>query len=94
MEHFLHSKSFFVHLVLIFGFLGAPRMYASESSLTLHYYASTCPTVFNVVRKEMECAVTSDPRDAAFIVRLHFHDCFIQLRRFRRSNLATKPTRS
>ncbi|XWS23027.1 hypothetical protein CRYUN_Cryun29cG0085900 [Craigia yunnanensis] len=26
----------------------------------------------------MECQVLSDPRNAAFIVRLHFHDCFVQ----------------
>lgn len=26
----------------------------------------------------MECAVLSDPRNAALIVRLHFHDCFVQ----------------
>ncbi|CAI0405164.1 unnamed protein product [Linum tenue] len=26
----------------------------------------------------MECAVLSDPRNAAKIVRLHFHDCFVQ----------------
>ncbi|KAE9605634.1 hypothetical protein Lal_00024968 [Lupinus albus] len=78
MGLFLYSKCFFVHVVLIFGFLGVHRVYASETSLTLDYYTSTCPTVFDVVRKEMECAVTSDPRNAAIIVRLHFHDCFIQ----------------
>ncbi|KAL0430047.1 UNVERIFIED_CONTAM: Peroxidase 11 [Sesamum radiatum] len=26
----------------------------------------------------MECAVLSDPRNAALILRLHFHDCFVQ----------------
>ncbi|KAK8655775.1 hypothetical protein V6N13_108341 [Hibiscus sabdariffa] len=51
---------------------------ASEPPLTLDYYKSTCPNVFDIVRKEMECHVLSDPRNAAFIVRLHFHDCFVQ----------------
>ncbi|KAG6601347.1 Peroxidase 11, partial [Cucurbita argyrosperma subsp. argyrosperma] len=49
-----------------------------DPSLTLDYYAKTCPNVLQVVRKEMECAVLSDPRNAAFAVRLHFHDCFVQ----------------
>ncbi|KAJ1412049.1 Secretory peroxidase [Sesbania bispinosa] len=62
----------------MFGFLGVTRLYASDPPLTLDYYASTCPTLFDIVRKEMECAVLSDPRNAASIVRLHFHDCFIQ----------------
>ncbi|CAN6996431.1 unnamed protein product, partial [Brassica oleracea var. botrytis] len=46
--------------------------------LTLDYYKSTCPTVFDVIRKEMECIVKEDPRNAAIIIRLHFHDCFVQ----------------
>ncbi|KAL6969642.1 Peroxidase 11, partial [Sarracenia purpurea var. burkii] len=49
-----------------------------EPPLTLDYYASTCPTALDIVRKEMECAVLSDPRNAAFILRLHFHDCLVQ----------------
>ncbi|KAI4302201.1 hypothetical protein MLD38_037979 [Melastoma candidum] len=52
--------------------------YATVPPLTLDYYSSSCPTVFDVIRKEMECAVSSDPRNAALIVRLHFHDCFVQ----------------
>ena len=50
-----------------------------DPPLTLDYYAKTCPNVLQVVRKEMECAVLSDPRNAAFAVRLHFHDCFVQV---------------
>ncbi|KAM7265040.1 hypothetical protein ACFE04_002723 [Oxalis oulophora] len=51
---------------------------SSEPPLTLDYYANSCPTLFEVVRKEMECGVLSNPRNAAFILRLHFHDCFVQ----------------
>ncbi|CAN8238946.1 unnamed protein product [Cochlearia groenlandica] len=46
--------------------------------LTLDYYKTTCPTVFDVIKKEMECIVKEDPRNAAIIIRLHFHDCFVQ----------------
>ncbi|KAA0034499.1 peroxidase 11 [Cucumis melo var. makuwa] len=49
-----------------------------ETRLTLDYYAKTCPNVLQIVRKEMECAVLSEPRNAALVVRLHFHDCFVQ----------------
>lgn len=51
----------------------------SSPPLTLDYYKSTCPRLLNIVRKEMECAVLSDPRNAAVIVRLHMHDCFVQV---------------
>ncbi|KAK6931412.1 hem peroxidase [Dillenia turbinata] len=53
-------------------------IYSSNPPLSLDYYKSTCPTVLEIVRKEVECAVFSDPRNAAFFVRLHFHDCFVQ----------------
>ncbi|XP_058115000.1 peroxidase 11-like [Magnolia sinica] len=46
--------------------------------LTLDYYSKSCPTALEIVRSEMECAVLSDPRNAASIIRLHFHDCFVQ----------------
>ncbi|THG16431.1 peroxidase 11-like [Camellia sinensis] len=73
----LYSLHFMLLTFSIFGFLslldaGAPP------PLTLDYYASTCPNALDIVKKEMECAVTSDPRNAAFILRLHFHDCFVQ----------------
>ena len=68
-------------LLLVFSSF-SPRLHASEPYLTLDYYAKTCPTALEIVRKEMECAVLSDPRNAALIVRLHFHDCFVQVHIF------------
>ncbi|XP_054825502.1 peroxidase 11-like [Prosopis cineraria] len=63
-------------LLLLVLLLSKSSFEASE--LRLDYYASSCPTVFDVIRKEMECAVQSDPRNAAMVLRLHFHDCFVQ----------------
>ncbi|GLT34544.1 hypothetical protein SLA2020_090530 [Shorea laevis] len=72
---YLNSQCFMLLLCLISIFSNG----ASDSPpLTLDYYKSTCPTVFEIVWKEMECAVLSDPRNAALIVRLHTHDCFVQ----------------
>ncbi|XP_057530090.1 peroxidase 11 [Amaranthus tricolor] len=53
-------------------------VFTSSPPLTLDYYTSSCPRLLSIVRKEMECAVVSDPRNAATIVRLHMHDCFVQ----------------
>lgn len=65
-------------LVLICISIFSSTIAATDPPLTLHYYKSTCPNVFDIVKKEMECHVLSDPRNAAFILRLHFHDCFVQ----------------
>lgn len=65
-------------MILVFSIFNTSLL-ASDPPLTLDYYAKTCPTVFDIVRKQMECAVLSDPRNAALILRLHFHDCFVQV---------------
>ncbi|KAL8239859.1 hypothetical protein R6Q59_016426 [Mikania micrantha] len=53
-------------------------LHATDPPLSLDYYKSSCPNAEAIVRKEMECAVYSDLRNAALILRLHFHDCFVQ----------------
>ncbi|KAI5352970.1 hypothetical protein L3X38_005862 [Prunus dulcis] len=74
----LCSRTFILQfMLLVFSILNT-SLQASEPPLTLDYYASACPNLFDIVKKEMECAVLSDPRNAALIVRLHFHDCFVQ----------------
>ncbi|GMY26727.1 peroxidase 11 [Fagus crenata] len=74
----LHSKPLVMQILLLTMFILGTRLHASDPLLTLDYYASTCPTAFEIIKKELECAVLSDPRNAALIVRLHFHDCFVQ----------------
>ncbi|KAI7737631.1 hypothetical protein M8C21_017065 [Ambrosia artemisiifolia] len=53
-------------------------LHADSPPLSIDYYKSSCPNAEAIVRKEMECAVLSDLRNAALILRLHFHDCFVQ----------------
>ncbi|GMH27549.1 hypothetical protein Nepgr_029392 [Nepenthes gracilis] len=64
-------------LIIAFSMLST-RLNADDPPLTLDYYASSCPFVFDIVRRVMECEVLSDPRNAALVVRLHMHDCFVQ----------------
>lgn len=66
-------------LLLVVNIFSVSLHASSDPPLSLDYYESTCPTILGIVRKEMECAVLSDPRNAALILRLHFHDCFVQV---------------
>ncbi|KAK9116286.1 hypothetical protein Sjap_015233 [Stephania japonica] len=67
-------------MILIFTLISflAVGSHAADHSLSLEFYSSSCPTAQQIVRKEMECAIASEPRLAASILRLHFHDCFVQ----------------
>ncbi|XP_030960081.1 peroxidase 11 [Quercus lobata] len=74
----LNSNPLVLQILLLTLFILGTRLHASDPVLKLDYYASTCPTLFEIIKKEMECAVLADPRNAALILRLHFHDCFVQ----------------
>ncbi|KAI3767975.1 hypothetical protein L2E82_18404 [Cichorium intybus] len=42
------------------------------------FYDHSCPQVTNIVRSIVTQAVAQDPRMAASLLRLHFHDCFVK----------------
>ncbi|KAL5771401.1 hypothetical protein ACOSP7_015555 [Xanthoceras sorbifolium] len=49
-----------------------------ESKLKTGFYSSSCPKAEKVVRSTVESHVKKDPTIAAGLLRLHFHDCFVQ----------------
>lgn len=51
----------------------------SQAQLTTTFYSSTCPNVSNIVTTVIQQALRSDPRIGASLIRLHFHDCFVQV---------------
>ncbi|KAK7328209.1 hypothetical protein VNO77_22311 [Canavalia gladiata] len=61
-------------LCLLFSFL----MESSEGQLVVGFYSNTCPQVDSIVRGVVRNAMVSDPNMAAVLLRLHFHDCFVE----------------
>ncbi|KAL2480511.1 Peroxidase 53 [Abeliophyllum distichum] len=53
-------------------------LHRSEAQLNSTFYSSTCPNVSNIVQGVIQQALQSDPRIGASLIRLHFHDCFVQ----------------
>lgn len=43
------------------------------------FYDATCPNALSTIRTAVSAAVSSTPRMAASLIRLHFHDCFVQV---------------
>lgn len=43
------------------------------------FYQYACPQVNDVVLSVLERAIAQEPRLAASLLRLHFHDCFVQV---------------
>ncbi|KAG8091479.1 hypothetical protein GUJ93_ZPchr0012g19918 [Zizania palustris] len=49
-----------------------------EAQLCEDYYDCTCPDAYDIVRRVLIEAQKSDTRIFASLIRLHFHDCFVQ----------------
>ncbi|WOK94549.1 peroxidase 47-like [Canna indica] len=47
-------------------------------ALTPNYYAMSCPFAEFIVRNTVSQALRDDPSLAGGLLRLHFHDCFVQ----------------
>ncbi|XP_009404516.2 peroxidase P7 [Musa acuminata AAA Group] len=50
---------------------------AAQAQLSPAFYAVTCPDLESVVRSVMAQVVGQDPRMGASVIRLFFHDCFV-----------------
>ncbi|KAI9123293.1 hypothetical protein K1719_006182 [Acacia pycnantha] len=69
-------SSFWVSLMLSLC-LVATIFGASNAQLSSSFYDTTCPNASSIVRGVIEQAAQSDVRIGAKLIRLHFHDCFV-----------------
>uniref|UniRef100_J3KVH6 Peroxidase n=1 Tax=Oryza brachyantha TaxID=4533 RepID=J3KVH6_ORYBR len=48
-----------------------------NAQLDPHFYDSVCPAALPTIKRVVEEAVAAEPRMGASLLRLHFHDCFV-----------------
>lgn len=53
--------------------------FGADGGLNMNYYLMSCPFVEPVVKNIVNRALDNDPTLAAALIRMHFHDCFIQV---------------
>ncbi|XP_022722669.1 cationic peroxidase 1-like [Durio zibethinus] len=63
------------HIFLQIFFLSA--LATTAFSLSPDYYANICPEALPTIKKVVEAAVYKERRMGASLLRLHFHDCFV-----------------
>jgi peroxidase len=66
---------------IITGFVVTLVMLATicDAQLSSTFYDSTCPNALSTIRTAIRTAVSKERRMAASLIRLHFHDCFVQV---------------
>jgi peroxidase len=67
------SASFLSLLVLV------AMASAASAQLSPTFYDTSCPDALFTISSVVTAAVRSEPRMGASLVRLHFHDCFVDV---------------
>jgi peroxidase len=50
-----------------------------EAGLSWDFHDSSCPKLESIIRKELKKIFKKDIGQAAGLLRVHFHDCFVQV---------------
>ena len=48
-----------------------------SAQLSSTFYAKSCPNAVSTIKSAVDSAVSSEARMGASLLRLHFHDCFV-----------------
>ncbi|KAL3510478.1 hypothetical protein ACH5RR_029879 [Cinchona calisaya] len=67
----------FISVLLLF--LANNNIIQSEAQLAPTFYDSRCPRALDTIRTLIRQAISHKRRSLASLIRLHFHDCFIQV---------------
>lgn len=54
--------------------------HAQQDDLSPNFYRQSCPNFRSIARSIVDDAISNNPRMGAFLLRLHFHDCFVGVR--------------
>ncbi|RDX61481.1 Cationic peroxidase 1 [Mucuna pruriens] len=63
--------------VLLHAFVFATLATSGLSQLSPNYYDYSCPNALSTIKSVVEAAVQKEYRMGASLLRLHFHDCFV-----------------
>ncbi|KAJ4704286.1 Peroxidase [Melia azedarach] len=66
-------SKFLLHVILILCIATT-----AFSALSPYYYDRLCPKALPTIKRAVEAAVRKEGRMGASLLRLHFHDCFVQ----------------
>ncbi|CAH9103163.1 unnamed protein product [Cuscuta europaea] len=70
----LHSAAFRLSLFALFFSL---LFVMTSAQLSANFYSSSCPSALSIIQGIVNSTVQNETRMGASLLRLHFHDCFV-----------------
>jgi peroxidase len=70
------SNNFLISLVVVVA--AAALASGASAQLSSTFYDTSCPNALSTIRTAVNAAVAQEARMGASLLRLHFHDCFVQ----------------
>ncbi|CAO2816974.1 unnamed protein product [Amaranthus hypochondriacus] len=71
------ATSSFSLAFLVVAYLVVVSIGSSNAQLTTNFYSTSCPNLFSTVKSVMQSAINKEARMGASILRMFFHDCFV-----------------
>jgi peroxidase len=69
----------FTKVCVTFSILVSLFACSINAQLSPNFYGRTCPSLQSIVRTQMIKAINNEARIGASILRLFFHDCFVNV---------------
>ncbi|CAK9314611.1 unnamed protein product [Citrullus colocynthis] len=66
-----------LHSLLLCVFVLSAALSHSHAQLTPNFYNNVCPMALPTIKSIVSSAIKREPRMGASLLRLHFHDCFV-----------------
>ncbi|KAG6752086.1 hypothetical protein POTOM_044305 [Populus tomentosa] len=73
------DSSPFSKAIVTLAILVMLSMGSSNAQLSTDFYSKSCPHLFSTVKPVVQSAINKEARMGASILRLFFHDCFVNL---------------
>ena len=73
------ATSFFSFLAITALGLSLLFIGSNVDQLSAIYYASSCPNLFRTIKSIVEATISKEARMGASILRLFYHDCFVNV---------------
>ncbi|VAI07963.1 unnamed protein product [Triticum turgidum subsp. durum] len=71
-----HGASCLLMIIMVVLCLAAP----AQGQLSDDFYDDSCPKLESIVQARVAAAMKAEIRMGASLLRLHFHDCFVNVR--------------